>query len=317
MTAAVCQAAQPAGGRPDQKDVEFRINGQAFGRRAMAEGLAECATYDPDVCPTDRAAGWEMRRTRLMRYVPLRQFLDAEGITVSKQDVDKRIEEMKKEPNPFGKAPPKPLRAVMVRDCMTWGDLRLMLRVHIGMERWARRQWKDRWPTEDAWKEYCLGERRTFLERFGKFTRLSFTLSRWPKGARDEQEAMRLLKKGADTAIERLNAGGRVQDVAQDPTINGKLVAAEILPLGAFGAGHTEMLRELAAGQAFGPIRTRFGWEVLVRKALSTQELSEALKLQFLVRTRIETERKIVSEARIEKVNWMEPDELRMLEPGL
>jgi hypothetical protein len=41
------------------------------------------------------------------------------------------------------------------------------------------------------------------------------------------------------------------------------------------------------------------------------------LKLRFLVRTRMETEKKVAEEAKIEKVNWMEPHDLRLLGSGM
>jgi hypothetical protein len=317
IAAPVCIAAEPAAGKRDEKDVEFRINGEAFGKRAMADSLAECPTYDPKVCPTDMTAGWEMRRARLMKYVPLRQFLDREGIKISKEEIDEEIERMKKDPNPFGKAPPKPVCAVMVRDCITWKDLRLMLRVNLGMEKWVERQWKEKWPTEEKWKEHCRDEENTFREGYGKFGRLSFSISKWPKGAKDEQDAMRILKKRADAAAKKLSSREDFEKVAKDPAVAGEIVPGRVLPLGIFGPEHTETLRKLPAGGTTEPIRTAFSWEIVRRERLTPEDLSEVLKLRFLVRTRMETEKKVAEEAKIEKVNWMEPHDLRLLGSGM
>ncbi len=319
VAASVCAAAEPAAAekRTDEKDVEFRINGEAFGKKAIAAGLAECPSYNPDVCPTDMSAGWETRRARLIRYVPLRQFLDREGVAVSKKEIDEEIEIMKKDPNPFGKAPPKPISAVMVRDCITWSDLRLMLRVDLGMDKWAERQRKEKWPTEDSWKEYCRGEEKTFREQYGKFSRLSFSISRWPQGAKDEEDALRILKERADAAAKKLSSGEDFEKVAKDPAVAGEIAAAQILPLTAFGPDHTKALEKLAAGGTTDPMKTPFSWEIVRKERLAPEDLSEVLKLRFLVRTRVEAEKKVGSETKIEKVNWMGPDELRTLGSGM
>jgi hypothetical protein len=262
-------------------------------------------------------AGWEMRRKRLIRYVPLRQFLDREGITVTKKEIDAEIEIMKKDPNPFGKAPPKPVCAVMVRDVITWSDLRLMLRVDLGMDRWAEKQWKEKWPTEEEWKGYCRDEEKAFRERFGKFSRMSFSISKWPKGAKNEEEALRILKERADAAAKKLAAGGKFDEVVKDPAVNGEIAAASILPLAVFGPDHTESLKDLPVGGTTEPMKTPFSWEIVRRERLTPEDLQEVLKLRFLVETKMELQRKVAAEAKIEKVNWMSPHELRMLGSGM
>jgi hypothetical protein len=317
VAASVCIAAEPDAEKQDEKDVEFRINGEAFGKKAMADSLAECPGYDPKVCPTDMTAGWEMRRARLIRYVPLRQFLDREGIKISKEEIDREIERMKKDPNPFGKAPPKPVCAVMVRDCITWKDLRLMLRVDLGMEKWVEKQWKEKWPTEEEWKEHCRDEEKAFRERYGKFGRLSFSISKWPKGAKDEEDAMRILKERADAAAKKLSSGEGFEKVAKDPAVAGEIVPGRVLPLGLFGPEHTETLKKLPVGETTGSIRTPFSWEIIRMEKLTPKDLSEALKLRFLMQTRMQAQQKVTSEAKIEKVNWMEPDDLRLLGSGM
>jgi hypothetical protein len=315
--ASICTAAEPDTGKPDEKDIEFRINGEAFGKKAMSEALADIPSYDPKVCPTDMSAGWEMRRTRLIRYVPIRQFLDKEGIEVTKEEIEAEIERMKKDPNPFGKAPPKPVCAVMVRDCITWSDLRLMLRVDIGMEKWVEKQWKEKWPTENEWKEYCTQEEKGFGESYGKFGRLSFSISKWPKGAKDEADALRILKERADAAAKKLSDGGKFEEVAKDPAVAGEIASTQILPYRALGPDHTETLKNLPVGGTTEPVKTPFSWEIIRREKLTPEDLSEALKLRFLMQLRMEAQQKVASEAKIEKVNWMTPDDLRHLGSGM
>ncbi|MFC1672195.1 peptidylprolyl isomerase [Planctomycetota bacterium] len=318
ITASVCIAGDPpAPEKTDKKDVEFTINGEAFTKSSMMKGLGQCPAYNPAVCPTETSAGWIARRTRLIRCIPLRQFLDAEGVKVPKEAIDAVIEKMKKDPNPFGKQPPKPVTAVMVRDCITWDDLRLMIRVDIGMKKWVERQWTEKWPTAEKWKEHCRNEAAAFEEHYGRFSRLSFSISNWPPGAKDEADALKILKTRADEAKKRLDAKEDFDKVAKDPSVKAQTVPAQILPFRALGSDHADTLKQLGVGQTSDPIATRFSWEIVRREKLPPEDLSEVLKIRFLVQTQADAEKKVAAEAKIEKINWMGEDELYQLGPGL
>jgi hypothetical protein len=275
----------------------------------MAAALAECATYHPAVCTTPLAAGWKIRRRRLMDIVPLRQFLDREGVKVSAKEIDAEIERMKKLPSPLGATPPRPLRAVMVRDCITWNDLRPMIRVDIGMKRWAETRWRKTWPTDVAWEEHCRREGRALRNRIARFRRLSFGLSPGPKGAADEDEAMSILKRRAADAARKLAAGTPLDAVAKDANVQGT-VAAEILPFDVFGPDRAHELRSLPLGKATSPISTRFGWHILLKEPLSASDRERELKSRFSSRTLAATVDEIVSGSKVEKVKCMAAEQL-------
>ncbi len=187
-------ARAPAAEAPEEaREIEFRINGEAVSKASIAEGLKAAERAAPKVCPTGRMEGWRLRRARLIRLIPLRQFLKSERIEITAEEIDKRIEELKAQPNPFGRHPPKPLTHVMVRECISPGDLRLMVLVNAGMARWAEAQWKKKWPDAETWSDHCRAERPNLIREFGKFRWMSFSMSRWPKGAKDEGEALAML----------------------------------------------------------------------------------------------------------------------------
>ena len=179
----------------EKPQVEFKINGEAFTKEQMIRGLAEANTCANGVCPTDPSSGWQMRRTRLIQLVPERQFLTKNKIDISDEELTKRIDEIKAHPNPFGKSPPKPLAHVMVRDCMPWYDVRLIVKTNLGFIKFAEQDFRKKWPTDEDWMEHAKSERTTFEETHGKFRRISFSFAQWPKGAKTETEALVLLKK--------------------------------------------------------------------------------------------------------------------------
>ncbi len=221
--------------------------------------------------------------------VPIRQFLKKEGIEIAEKEISARIEALKEDPNPFGHYPPKPLTHVMVRECITWKDLRLMIITDIGMSMWVQRQWRQQFPTPQSWNAYCSGKSAEFRDQFGKFAIIPFTIGRWPKGAKDEDEAKAMLKKQAETARTRLMQGEATDFTAKEPK-------PEILPFSCFGEDNTPDIEKLAAGHVSRPLETRDGWYLLKRLALTDKDIADVLKNRYLSDTRNETENRIRAE---------------------
>ena len=297
-------------------DVEFSVNGESVTRRFISDGLREANECAAEVCPTDPAAAWGIRRTRLIRLIPLRQFLDREGVAVTPDEIERRITAMKAEPNPFGRHPPKPLTHVMVRECMSWSDVRLLIRTDLGMQKWAEREWQRKWPSREAWAEYCRVEKTSFADRYGKFRRLSFSMSRWPKGAKDEEEALAMLKQEAERAKARLDAGETFAQAgasvlpaagAADPA------PAAVLPFDFLGPQQMDALRRLPAGETSAPLPARFSWEILRKETVSDEDMGEVLKREFVARKRLEAEDTVAKEAKLVQVHWTGGDETQTL----
>ena len=231
----------------------------------------------------------EKRIERLKILVPIRQFLEKEGIGIAKETISAQIETMKKDPNPFGRYPPKPLTHVMVRQCITWEDLRLMIMTDIGMSMWAKRQWRQQFPTPQSWSAHCSEKAAEFRDQFGKFTIIPFTINRWPKGAKDEDEAKAMLKKQAETARKQL-----MQGKTTDSSV--KELEPEILPFSCFGADNTSHMEELAVGSVSRPLKSGSGWYLLKRLFLTGEDIADVLKNKYLSDTRDETEDRIRTE---------------------
>jgi hypothetical protein len=228
--------------------------------------------------------------------VPIRQFLKQEGVSVPKEKTDARIKALKEDPNPFGTPRPTPLTHVMVRECITWDDLRLMIVADIGMGMWAEREWQKQFPTLESWDEYCWQEDSEFRDRFGKFVVIPFILDRWPEGAKDEEEAKAILKKRAEAAREQLSGGK-----SADPSVRGR--KAEIAPFSCFGEDNASHLKALAAGHVSRPMEVRYGWYLLKRVSLTEKDVSDFLKGKYLSDTREEAENRIRTEAVIEETS--------------
>jgi hypothetical protein len=273
--------------------------------QSLLAGVEEASALAPDVCPTDTAAGCAARRERLLRLLPQRQFLDREGVEVAPAEIDARIAQMKRDPNPFGRHPPKPLLDVMTRECIPWEELRLMIRVDLGMRRWAERQWDRRWPSAAAWASRAAEQRTEFDRRYGRFRRLAFSLERWPAGARDEDEAMAALREQASRARERLDRGEDFDAVAAE--LRGPAAGApgsgagEVLPFTCLGDANVEALRGLAEGAASAPVQTRFAWIILRREPATDADVRQTLREEFILSVRSEKEKEIVSGARVEE----------------
>jgi parvulin-like peptidyl-prolyl isomerase len=226
--------------------------------------------------------------------VPIRQFLEEEEISVPKEKIDARIENLKQDPNPFGGYRPIPLIEVMVRECITWEDLRLMITADMGMSMWVERQWQEEFPTPESWTGYCREKDAECRGRFGKFVIIPFTMNHWPEGAKNETEARSILKKQAETAKEQLTRG-----TSTDPSI--QELEPRVIPFSYFGEDQASHLRELTRGHVSRPLETRFGWYLLKRDSMTAKDVSDLLKDMFLSDAREETENRISTEAVIEE----------------
>lgn len=302
----------PAGQQKDDTEeqpiIEFKVNGEAVTRDFIQEGLDEANFCAPEVCPTDSISAWKMRQSRLIRLIPIRQFLEKENIIITKQTIEKQIEIMKAHPDPFKRYPPKPLSHVMVRECISWSDLRLMIRTDTGMQRWAEREWRRKWPTERKWKNYCKTKNQDFNSRFGKFRRMSFTFMQWPKGANNETEALKLLKVQADAAKKSMDAGQDFINVAQKcfPYLekrNNNAITAITLPFDFLGLNHAETLRNLKIGQCSKPLKTRMSWELVKREPATNIDIGIILKKEFIYHIRKETEQMISAKTNLIRIN--------------
>lgn len=281
----------------ESKDVvEFCINGEAVTKEFIEKGLLEASQCSPEVCPTDKVQGWKIRRERLIRLIPLRQFLDKENIKINDAVIEKQIEDMKKQPNPFGRHPPRRLEHVMVRECISWDDLKLMIRVEQGMIQWAEQQWQKKWGDKSQWDEYCTNHKTEFDANYGKFRVYNFSILDWPAGAKTEEEAIEKLKQKAFNVKENLDNG---ETVEEHGTIS-------IIPYAFFGDSHTESLKKLQVDGHAEVLRMRFGWMVVKREKITQSEISDALKKKFIQQIRAETEERIAKETKLEKVAWTE-----------
>jgi len=274
--------------------VEFRVNGEAITRGFIEKGLIEASQCAPEVCPTDKSQGWKIRRERLIKLIPLRQFLDRENIKIDDAVIEKQIEEMKKQPNPLGRHPPRRLEQVMVRECISWDDLKLMIRVELGMTQWAEREWKKKWSDNSRWIEYCTNRKDEFDSKYGKFQIYNFSIFDWPAGAKTEEEAMEKLKQKAQNVKEALDAGRKVEESG----------VVSIIPYDSFGDSHTETLKKLQVNGTAEVLQMRFGWMVVRREKVTPAEISEVLKKEFMEQIRREAEERIARETKVEKVAW-------------
>jgi hypothetical protein len=292
------------------EDVEVKINGELLSKSYIKNGLGEINDYAPEVCPTEMPAAFQKRRERLISLVIMRQFLEKEKIVVSDEDVNQKIEQMKLEKNPFDRHPPKPLAHVMVRECIAWDDLKLMIRTDKGLQLWAERELLRRWPDDAAWKKYCQDERKTLEENFGAFLRISFSINNWPKGAKTEDEAMERLKASAEEAKKRVESGEDFKKIARESLgqdANDPIPA--VLPFTILGEDNVERLKTLEPGAVSDPLRSPFSWELWQRTALTDEQLSRVLRDKFIFQAKMAAQQRLLKEAKLEEVNWTKFDE--------
>lgn len=301
-------AAARAGEEPSRAagTVEFRINGEDVTREAILAGVREAAAGAPEICPTDEASAFEMRRARLVELIPVRQFLDREGVAVPAAEIDARIEAMKADPNPFGVSPPKPMNQVMARRAMSPDDVRLAVRIELGLARWAERERLKKWPSGKEWAAHAADRRAAFEKEHARLSRISFSLSRWPKGARDEPEALELLRQQAAAARRRIAAGESFEALAAEVRgVNREaLPEPAVVPYAALGGETAEALRKLPEGGVSDPLPSPVGWSLWRKEPMSDAQASEAIKRDFLAGLQAEALRRIAAEARLEKVDW-------------
>lgn len=276
--------------------VEFRINGESVTKESIEKGLVEASQCSPEVCPTDKAQGWKIRRERLIRLIPIRQFLDKENIKINDAVIEKQIEDMKQQPNPLGRHPPRRLEQVMVRECISWDDLRLMIRVEQGMTQWTEQQWQKKWGDKSQWEKYCTNHKADFEAKYGKFRIYNFSIFDWPAGAKTEEEAIEKLKLKAFNVKENLDNGKAVEEHG---TIS-------IIPYAFWEESHAENLKKLQIDGPAEVLRMRFGWMVVKREKITQSEISDVLKKDFIQQIRAEAEERIAKETKLEKVAWTE-----------
>ena len=164
-----------------------------------------------------------------------------------------------------------------------------MIMADIGMSMWGEREWEQEFPTPQSWDAYCSERETEFRDQFGKFTVIPFIIDRWPKSAKNEDEAKAMLKEQAETARKQL-----MQGKTTDPSM--KELKVEILPFSCFGEDNTSHLKELAAGHVSRPLKTRFGWYLLKRLSLTREYIADVLKKKYLSDTQYEAEDRIRAE---------------------
>lgn len=293
-------------GAEEQKaeTVEFKINGEAVTKESLVKGLSEVNEAAPEVCPTETPSAIRLRRDRLVSLLPVKQFLAKEGIAVKDYEIEKRLDEMKADPDPFRQSPPKPLKHVMVRQAITFPDVKLMILTELGMQKWVEREWRKKWPTDKEWMTYCGEERAVFDKEFGKFTVLHFSLASWPKGAKDETEAMEILGKQAEAAKKMLDAGESFEKVAAELKGGKEAPKPALLPVGFLGEKNADAVRGIPEGKTSEPLRTPMAWLLVRRDAVADEDISLALKQRWQAKLRADTMQKIAGDAKLEKINW-------------
>lgn len=282
--------------------VAFRINDEPITKESIDQGVREATALAPEVCPTEESAAYNIRKTRLIRLLPVRQFLKKENVSVSEVDIEQQIAAMRTDPNPFHVSPPKSMLQVMVRRVISMDDLKLLILTDLGMSQWAKLELKRQWPAERDWAGYCQMEQSAFVEKYGKFKRLSFDLSSWPKGAKDETEALDLLHQQAVAAKQRLDRGEDFDAIMLDIKKGDKnnLPPAGLISFEALTAENATKLRALPDGGTTEPLKMMQSWEIFRKEVLTDNEIAAALKVQVLARLRDEKEKQIAAEARLE-----------------
>jgi parvulin-like peptidyl-prolyl isomerase len=296
MAAALLAARGIAAQEADR--VVARVNDTPIRESALLTGIPK------DAFANRVARIKETKLERLIETIAQRDFLKAQGITVSPAEVDKAIEELRKNPPEQGCACHRydSLDAYLTDNYYTPAELREETRIQLGIGKYVLRLWDKDYPTPAARRTLAASERKRLERDYARLWHIFFSTILPPKGTAPEQAEPRA-RQLADKAWKRLQKGDAFATVARemsDDEVSGpKGGALGLIDRATFGRDFAATVNKLKPGALSKPFKTAFGYHIVKWAPIEDDELIQINKTDYLQRKTEEVLDQIRSQAKV------------------
>jgi len=288
-----------AGARAQEADrIVARVNDTPIRESSLLAGIPKDAF-------ANRVA--RIKETRLERQIELisqRDFLRAQGITVTQTELDRAMEELRKNPPQQGCACHRydSLDAYLSDNYYTPAELREETRVQLGVAKYVQRLWDREYPTPAARKALAEAERKRLERDYARVWHIFHSTILPPKGIEPEKAEARA-KDLSEKAWKRLRAGEAFAKVAKemsDDEVSGPNGGAlGLIDRATFGRDFAASINKLKPGDLSRPFKTAFGYHIVKWAPIEDSELLQINKTDFTQRKTEQVLNQIRSQAKV------------------
>jgi len=290
------------GGTSSKEDrVVATVNGEAIHESDLAVDL-----------PKDSfgIASADIRDTRLRRMIEtmtIRQFLASQKIQIPESEIDKEVQNLRKNPPTAGCACCRyqSLEQFMQANFLDLKELRGVIAADLGLQKYLLAQWEKECPPGEK-RNKTLQEERPRLERwYIKVSHIFFNTFQNPLFGGKPDEVRKSTAAKAQASWKRLEAGtafeALAKEVSEDAVSRPQGGELGCIMADTFGQEFARAATGLKNGEYSKPVESPWGYHIIRREAIGDDDLSNLLKSEFLDTKHAEVLNTIHANAKIEK----------------
>ena len=229
----------------------------------------------------------ETRLERLISIVATRQHLKAQNIEVANEDVEKEVNELKRNPPSAGCSCCRygSLEEFLAANLLTMKDLRECVRNDLGLDKYVLGLWNKEHPAGEARGKLVATERQRVEKSHIKVAHIFFNTAQQPEFQVDPDGVRKKAETKALAAWQRLQAGEDfaklVQDCSEDAISRPKGGQLGCIPRLAFGAAFMLAALSLKPGTYSRPVESPWGFHIACREAMTDQDVLDVLQSEY------------------------------------
>lgn len=230
----------------------------------------------------------DVRLKRMIRAVTLRQYLAKEKVEVAKVEIDRQVEELRKNPPSVGCmcCSYPSLEQFMQANYLDMKELRAEIANDLGLQKHLDVLWQKEYPAGEKLDEFLRQKREEVEKRHVKVSHIFFNTFQNPDFDMNPTKERRRLRIRAEEVFQRLQKGEVFEDVAkevsEDRMSRPKGGELGCIPFDTFGRDVERVMRNLKPGDYSHPVESPYGFHVLRREALQDKDVLKVAKDEFL-----------------------------------
>jgi parvulin-like peptidyl-prolyl isomerase len=262
-------------------EVVARVNGEPIYRNEVTAGIGRDMFGDmlQDATAT--------RLERLISIVATRQHLKAENIEVANEDVEKEVNELKRNPPSAGCSccRYRSLEEFLAANLLTMKDLRECVRNDLGIDKYVMGLWNKEHPAGEAREKLVSAERQRVEKGYTKVAHIFFNTAQQPEFQADPVGVREKIEKKALAVWHRLQAGEDfaklVQDCSEDSISRPKGGHLGCVPRLAFGREFDAAILQLKPDAYSRPVESPWGVHIVRREAITDQDVLDVVQSEY------------------------------------
>ncbi|HLK58607.1 MAG TPA: peptidylprolyl isomerase [Chthonomonadaceae bacterium] len=265
----------------DRGNVVARVNGEAI--------------YDEDIMrdmPSDRldedvADLRQLKLTRLISQVEVRQFLSTHKVAVEEKEVDKGIAELRKNPPSLGCPCCRysNLEEYLKANVSSMRELRVDVRNELGLGKYVQEVWKKTYATPQSRQTLIATQRKRTEKEFTKAWQIFFNTFQQVDSKTDPKKVQAEAQRKAEAAWQRLQKGEAFSEVArqvsEDQMSKPNGGSLGFILKGSYGKEFAATLDHLKPGEVSRPFQSPYGWHIIKWEPIKDDELLDVAQVDF------------------------------------